>query len=593
MDVMPTLSAADPTQPDLRWWRHWQLWLLIALVAAIYLPRLTERPMRGEDSRRATIANEMFDTGNWIVPTQQHVPYLSRPPLHSWVMAGLSFITGSVDYLAIRLPSTFGVFGMAILVYAVSQIFAGRTAAFVGGAAIASMPQVMEMGREGETDVMFSCLVASSLLVWLAGYQLKWPRGLVWSLGYGLAALATLTKGVQALPYFMGATWVFLAWRRDWRWLFCWGQLAGLGVFAVVFGAWAVPFVRLMGMPDPGENGYSLHKGLAAFFEIFRKDSKDQWVDTSVRTVLLQLVTMPLKVAGSVMPWLSLLLLFLLPSVRRFAGRVKPAMQFLIIALLITWPTVWFTPTSKNRHYMPLYPCIAVMVAIVAATALSQKDDERPAKGWRAYTGIMGIVIIGIGVGFSSLALPPMIGLLARVIPRQPWADLQLPPLVACIFLGGSIVLGLTVSRSSRRVDVRSMTVGALAVAAFLGLLMVGPVQSLDEGRAPDIRPGVAQLKTVIGKETLVSYGPTAHLFAYYYRDYIPIVDLPKTSADPGAKVEYFTYIGGAEGIPEPKLPFAWTKVGEYCCDRVRSKAPRVLVVVGRRQASPPPPPIP
>ncbi len=248
---------------DSRWWRHVELWVLVLLVAVIYLPRLTARPSRGEDSRRATIALEMMDTGDWIVPRQQHRPYLSRPPLHSWLMAGLSLLTGDVDYLAIRLPSVLGVLGMVVCVYAVGQTLVGRLGAFVGGVALASMPQIIEMGRVGETDAFFSFLVSASLLIWLAGYHRGWPRGLVWSLGYGLAALGTLAKGPQALPYFAGATWLFLIWRRDWRWLISWGHVLGIVVFAVLFGAWLAPFYHALGWPGV--------VGMAT------RDSHDQW----------------------------------------------------------------------------------------------------------------------------------------------------------------------------------------------------------------------------------------------------------------------------------------------------------------------------
>ena len=127
------------------------------------------------------------------------------------------------------------------------------------------------------------------------------------------------------------------------------------------------------------------------------------------------------------------------------------------------------------------------------------------------------------------------------------------------------------------------MRVGALSIAVFLGMLMVGPVLSLDLSRAIDIRPDVAQLRQTIGAKQLISYGPTAHLFAYYYRRYIPIYSLPQSADDPNANVEYFCYYSGSQGKPDPKLPFPWEKVGEFSCDRIQSSKPKVLIIVGRR----------
>jgi 4-amino-4-deoxy-L-arabinose transferase-like glycosyltransferase len=514
--------------------------------------------MRGEDSRRATVAYEMFDTGDWIVPRQQHIPYLSRPPLHSWAMAALSRFTGDVDYLAIRLPSVLGVFGMVTLVYFVAHGLIGRTGALVGGAALASMPQVMELGRFGETDAMFSCLVSASLLIWLAGYGRNWPKSLVWSLGYGLAALGTLTKGIQALPYFAGATWLFLAWKRDWKWLFGWPHLIGIGVFTIVFGAWALPFAHTM--------------GLAGLYEIFHRDSADQWKDTSIPRFAIQAVTMPLRVGASVAPWVVLLLLYLRPQVRRFAATTAhSAAPFLLIALAVAWPTVWFSPTAHNRHFMPLYPCIAMLVAIAAAAVLHEIDDRHASRGWMLYLGALSVLAAIAGVAVAIVAVP------------GPTHLPGISPLLAAIVLPGTFAIGIAARWASRRVGPRRMTIGALAVAAFMGLCMVGPVQSMDVAQAVDVRPNITQLKQRIGSAPLVSYGPISHLFAYYYRTYIPQLPFPQTASDPSADVDYFCFYGGTQGLADPKLPFKWETIGEYSCDRQKSDRPKVLVVVGRR----------
>jgi len=160
---------------------------------------------------------------------------------------------------------------------------------------------------------------------------------------------------------------------------------------------------------------------------------------------------------------------------------------------------------------------------------------------------------------------------------------LRLSFVVAGVLLVGTMVLAGAALWASRRVNAWRMDVGALAVAGFLGLVMVGPIQSIEQNMATDIRPDVARLRQMIGDKTLVSYGETAHLFQYYYRRHIPIVPFPKGVDDPKSKVEYFSYCGGSEGIADRKLPFAWEKVGEYCCDRIRSNRPKVLIVVGRR----------
>ena len=65
------------------------------------------------ESRYAYVAQEMFLTGDWIVPKLPKAdgiePYLGKPPLHFWLTAiGFSvFKYASVGSAATKLPRTF------------------------------------------------------------------------------------------------------------------------------------------------------------------------------------------------------------------------------------------------------------------------------------------------------------------------------------------------------------------------------------------------------------------------------------------------------------------------------------------------------
>ena len=75
---------------------------------ASYFTRLTDLTIRGEESRWARVAQEMLDTGDWIVPRQQGEPFPDRPPLNSWAMIAASQLTGELNLAAIRLPAVTG-----------------------------------------------------------------------------------------------------------------------------------------------------------------------------------------------------------------------------------------------------------------------------------------------------------------------------------------------------------------------------------------------------------------------------------------------------------------------------------------------------
>ncbi len=90
-DSVPQQEADVPRS----WWREAEVAVLIVLVVAAYLLRIGDVSMRGEESRRARVAFEMLERGDWIVPREQGQPFLSRPPLQNWLIAASRVVCGS------------------------------------------------------------------------------------------------------------------------------------------------------------------------------------------------------------------------------------------------------------------------------------------------------------------------------------------------------------------------------------------------------------------------------------------------------------------------------------------------------------------
>ena len=158
-----------------RWWHESEVLLLIALVIGTYFVRGADLTIRGEESRWATVAREMIQTGNWIVPRQQGEPFLSRPPLGNWLIALTSLARGQCDVWAVRFPTLSAVLLTTILVYAFGRSFLNRTGALAAALAFCTMGEVLQVGRLAETDLIFTCLLSSAMIVWLWGECRGWP----------------------------------------------------------------------------------------------------------------------------------------------------------------------------------------------------------------------------------------------------------------------------------------------------------------------------------------------------------------------------------------------------------------------------------
>ncbi len=371
--------------------RHWcwetGFWAVLALTLGAYFLQVETLPILGEETRRGQIAREMLDSGDWIVPHVQGVPLNSRPPLQNWLIAVASRLTGKVDVWAIRLPSLLATLATVILVYAYTHRCAGAAPAFLAGCAYATLYETLEYGRLGETEAVFTALVAGSLLLWHGGRRAGWPAWIVWSVCYLLVGAGMLTKGLQAPVYFGGAVGMTLLITRRWRELFTWSHAAGLVLGVLCVGAWQWLFVQKLGWDD----GWGIY-----FNDVSsRFDQYDNW------DVALHLVTYPLEIFASMLPWSLLLLPALSRSVRKRLAAQRSEIQFLLICIGWGFLFVWFPPGSRTRYFMPLMPCLTILIGLIGQAWIaerlaffSQRTVQRAiggvATGWAAvYIGIV------------------------------------------------------------------------------------------------------------------------------------------------------------------------------------------------------------
>lgn len=543
------------------WWRQWEAGLLVVLVAVLFLPRLAFLNVRGEEPRRAQVAVEMIDSGEWIVPHQQGTLYFSRPPLQNWAIGLLGLARGQVDRWAIRLPSVLATLGVVLVIYIYGRSFLSRTAALLAAVAFASAAQVLELGRMGETDMMFTFFVTGSLLLWHYGRVRRWPAWRTWSVAYLMVALGTLTKGPQAPAYFVGSVGVYLLLTRRWRDAISWGHLAGIGVFLVVWGAWQAPY-------------YAAVK-LDGTLRIYGRNVAVRFNDTTWHDYVEHFFMYPLEILfGCLLPWSVLLAAYANRSFRRHIGAARDHVVFLLVALAVTFPTVWFVPTARSRYFMPLYPCIALLVGLVADRCWQAGPEVRWRRIWPVYLRGVAIVMVGAGGYFLAVSVVPCW--------ESPWTQ-TIP--VAVGYAVAAVVLAAVVTWAAHGATPLRRVVGAVAVAAFMGLSLVGPFNNSLVRRSVDQGALVAELKQKMPRDArLVSFGLVHHLFAYHWRDLIEVRPVPGKNEPLPADCEYFCFhsrVVRAEDLPPVET------LGIVPCDRFKKPVPEDFVTVCRRRNAP------
>ncbi|HUY35426.1 MAG TPA: glycosyltransferase family 39 protein [Pirellulales bacterium] len=553
----PLSATKTPLSAPQHWWLEPQAAWLVLLVVGVFFSRMTTLTIRGEESRWARVAIEMLESGDWIVPREQGRLFPDRPPLGNWLIALSMLATGSHGLLAVRLPTVTATLLTTLLVYGYSRTFLSRTGALTAGAAYATMVQVLQLGLLAETEATMTFCVGSSLLIWHWGYSRGWPAAWTWTAGYALAGLAALAKGPQGPIYFVGAVLVYLARKREWRFLLSWSHLAGIAVFAAVVGAWQIP--------------YSLAVPWPQVLQTWGHTSAQRFDYSQYGSVVKHLLSYPCAVFGCLLPWSPWLIGLANRELRQSLGAAREPLVYLCICILVAFPTCWLAPQARARYFMPLYPCFAPLIGLVVERTLAAARGSSLGRTWRTFmTAAAGCIA---AAGLAILA-----GSCLASEAGAPWVQ---PLRFAIVFLLAAAAAAVVVWRARAGGDARRGQAAVLAMASFVGLSFTGVVLNSLVPISEHTAERVAELRRRLPPNTrLVSLGRAYHPFVYHYGETIPSLDWP-TKGEPDPGYEYFCF-HSMNGRRKP-LPFAWREIAAISCDRNVRANPVDVMVVGRR----------
>jgi 4-amino-4-deoxy-L-arabinose transferase-like glycosyltransferase len=499
----------------------------------------------------------MWHNGDWIVPRIQSAPVFFRPPLQNWFIALVGALHGEVDALALRVPSVAAILLAVSVTYGYARSFLSRFGAFTCGLSLASLGQVLELGRLGETDALFMLFLSGSLLVW------KWCENkgaspfVGWCESYALAALATLTKGPQAPLYFVGSVSIYCLLTGRRRALFSIPHLAGILTALLVVGVWQVPYTMRMGLSDS--------------INLYFHDVGPRFYELSIKSVALHMVTYPAELlGGSLLPWSVWFVLLLSRRIREQLRSYRDDALYLGICLAVTFPSVWLAPLASLRYYMPLFPCVACLVGIVAEGFVSAQGHGT----WSAficwYHRLLAVAAVVAGLGIVCVSLFDRSSVLAQPIGLAA---------VYVVFCG---TVAAAIWRLSARLTRGALTATFALVACFLGLTQSTVVVNIRQQSSEDAREAVRALKDQIPPgESLVSLGPAHHLFLLHFAQ--DVRQLPLGAQDPTAWGNGGYFCVWVKGNDVVRLCFPWKLVATISCDRNKSSEPTEIMIVGRR----------
>jgi 4-amino-4-deoxy-L-arabinose transferase-like glycosyltransferase len=181
--------------------RHALFAILVALAALLHVATAGWGDLYSEtDGQYAGAAREMVESHQWLIPTNDGVPRLQKPPLLYWLIIASYKMLG-INAAAARLPNAAAIVATVALTFLIGERLRDYWHGFLAGLIYLSSAGTFLLGRIIMPEPVFSAFLAAGFFCAICGYQRRKHRRL-WFAGLWIcAALACLTKSILGLVY--------------------------------------------------------------------------------------------------------------------------------------------------------------------------------------------------------------------------------------------------------------------------------------------------------------------------------------------------------------------------------------------------------
>ncbi|MDP3088573.1 MAG: glycosyltransferase family 39 protein [Methylotenera sp.] len=299
------------------------------------------------EGRRALAIKEMFESGNWLLPTLNGELYLTKPPLLYWISLCFSGLVGVVNEWTLRLPSAFAALTTLWMVYRYTlKKFGEWPALFSVQILMANLGFAM-LARRVEIEMLLTALCVGALLSALK--YLEAPARRIWIyLSYFLLALAVLTKGPVALLFVTLPLIVAAIWTKD----------PSIKQILTSFKGWVIFFIVAL-------SWYliiSLQLGFDIWSMIAKRDMLGKIQADEVAKPILSYF------GWIIVDFLFLAGLLLVRSKSLFKSLMgRRDWMVLLMAIAVPLLVFSFFSNKHTKYLLPIYPFISIVLGVQLA----------------------------------------------------------------------------------------------------------------------------------------------------------------------------------------------------------------------------------
>ncbi|MDB6147537.1 MAG: hypothetical protein JWO45_1201 [Spartobacteria bacterium] len=358
------------------------VWVIASLAALLFV--LTNLPWQLDDydqAKQAFTSFEMIKEGHWLYQTTPHERIATKPPLISWISAGLFSATRSWD-LAWRLPSLLAAAVIAVLLYRRAALAYGIAAGAIALAAFSFNLFTPRLATLVRTDVPLTCII---FLIGLSIWE-NVRTNQTWSsrdrlMIFVLLTAGMLIKGPVIYAFLLPGIVVFQLCRRKTfgasAWPGWWPWVVSLAIFLI----WVAAGIRFVpGFYDQvvlrefmGRFGGDIHRSQPLFF--YLPHLLHKFAPWSILMIFLAIVSYQ---SG--------------PRGKRALSEMSPDILWLVCWALGGLVLMSLLPSKRVDRIFPVIPPLCLLLAGQIARISSNEPLRSRVHRWSAASLVVAIL---------------------------------------------------------------------------------------------------------------------------------------------------------------------------------------------------------
>lgn len=405
-----TLSPPAPTSRSHRR-RFAAAGVSLTAIALLFALRLHLPLLEPEEALYAELPRQMADSGEWVVPHLHGEPYLDKPPLLYWLVAGCYRLFGQSVWSARLIPAAIALLTV-VVVYRWAKTVGGSTAGWAAAAVLSLTGDFVYRGPMLTPNGLLALCTTGAAAAAVRAVGGDRFSAWAWTGSAVALGLGVLAKGPVAMALVLPPLLVFASTRPR-------GARPGLGgwvCYAAVAVGVAAPWFVAVTARQPDFPEY-----------FFWKHHVERYTDPFDHAKPVSFYLPQLLLGG--LPWAPAAGVAAARAVR---GRTDaaPRPHLLFAVGLAVWAAVFFSASGSKRavYLVPLWPPLAVAAGLALAplvTGGSVRCVRLGARTWAVVTAVTAVVL-GVGVAgwlpgyHRRFSLAPVSERLAELPPGTP-----------------------------------------------------------------------------------------------------------------------------------------------------------------------------